>query len=313
MRRLPPLNALRALESAGRHGSFTRAAEELLVTPGAISRQIKYLEETLGLTLFERKAGALIPTARCVEYTRTLSDAFQRVENATTKLVNFERERELDVSCSMTFALRWLVPRLPDFHARYPEWIMKMTAAAPPPRLIDGGDIDVFIQLNDGTQTDLEYERLIVNELVPVCSPAFLNEHGPLDHPNDLARVPLLHSLLRPGHWPDWIATVGADGVDPAGGNFHGTSALAYQAALQGLGVAIGQVAFILDDLKAGRLVAPFRFIVADNENFNFLWGPTGRSRKVEEFHTWIAEQAAAHDIAVRAATADFVRLSKPL
>ncbi|EUB98156.1 transcriptional regulator, LysR family [Rhizobium sp. CF080] len=311
MRRLPPLNALRALEAAGRHGSFTRAAEELHVTPGAISRQIKYIEETFGLTLFERRAGALVATNKCVEYTRALSDAFQRVENATGKLLNFDRERELNLSCSMTFALRWMVPRLTSFHAKHPEWMMRMTAAVPPPRLIDGGDVDVFIQLNDGSQTDLEYEHLITNELVPVCSPGLLEAHAPLRSPADLARLPLLHSLLRPSHWPDWLATAGVENVDATAGHFHGTSALAYQAALQGLGAAMGQVAFVLDDLKAGRLVTPFKILVADNENFNFIWGPKERTRKVEEFHAWIMEQASAHAAEVRTVTANFLRLNK--
>ncbi len=311
MRRLPPLNALRALEAAGRHASFTRAAEELHVTPGAISRQIKHLEETFGLTLFERKAGALVATTRCLEYTRALSDAFQRVENATGKLLNFERDRELNLSCSMTFALRWLVPRLPDFHALHPEWLMRMTAALPPPRLIDGSDVDAFIQLNDGSQTDLEYEHLITNELIPVCSPALLASGPALTEPSDLARFPFLHSLLRPSHWPDWLAAVGVTDVDASAGNFHGSSALAYQAAIEGLGVAMGQIAFVLDDIKAGRLVTPFRIIVADNENFNFIWGPQGRTRKVEELHGWIMKQAADHKVAVQQATSDYRRISK--
>lgn len=311
MRRLPPLNALRALESAGRHASFTRAAEELHVTPGAISRQIKALEETFGLTLFERKGGALVATSACLDYIRALSDAFQRVENATGKLLNFDRERELNVSCSMTFALRWLVPRLTGFHAKHPEWLMRMTAALPPPRLIDGSDVDVFIQLNDGSQTDLEYEQLITNELVPVCSPALLVSGPPLLEPHDVAKYPLLHSLLRPSHWPDWLSAVGAPDVDTSAGNFHGTSALAYQAAIEGLGIAMGQSAFVIEDIKAGRLVTPFKIIVADNENFNFIWGQPPRTRKVEEFHRWVTGEAANHQAAVAKATSGYERLRK--
>lgn len=310
-RRLPPLNALRAFESAGRHLSFTLAAKELNVTPGAISRQIKLLEDTFGFQLFERKGGALEATPRCKVYAQSLSDVFSRIETATNILRDSERERELCVSASVTFTLLWLVPRMTHLHARHPEWTLRLTAAVPPPRLNDGGEADVFIQLNDGTQTDLKCERLLGNDLVPVCSPALLASGPPLETPSDLAHHRLLHSLLRPRHWPDWLAATGTTDVDGSGGTFLGTSALCYQAAIEGLGVAMAQVNFVIDDIVAGRLVTPFRTIVEDDEAFFFTWGGRPRSTKLDQFRSWIFQEAAAHEARIRDLTADYRRVAK--
>ncbi|MBJ3777071.1 transcriptional regulator GcvA [Acuticoccus mangrovi] len=308
-RRLPPLNALRALEAAGRHLSFTQAANELNVTPGAVSRQIKLLEETLGLQLFERKAGALEATPRCRDYAQVLSDVFSRIETATNRLTDVDRDRELCISASVTFTLLWLVPRMTAFHERHPEWQLRLTAAVPPPRLNDGGKADVFIQLNAGTETDLSCERLLGNDLIPVCSPALLESGPPLVTPADLNRHRLLHSLLRPMHWPHWLAAAGVTEVDGEAGHFHGTSALCYQAAIEGLGVAIAQLNFVVDDLVSGRLVTPFRVIAEDREAFHFIRGTKPRTAKLDQFEAWIFEEAARHEAWVRSLTADYQRL----
>lgn len=311
MRKLPPLNALRALEAAGRHNSFTLAAAELNVTPGAVSRQIKQLEELFGQTLFERKAGTLEPTERCAQFAYLLSDVFSRIESGARQLVDLDSEYEISVSASMTFTLLWLVPRLTDFHDSHPAWRMRLSAALPPPRLSDGGETDVFIQLGDGTLTDLPFVRLLHNHLVPVCSPSLLKNGPPLAVPEDLRHHTLLHSILRPQHWPDWLQTIGASEVDAATGNIQGSSALCYQAAIEGQGIAMGQLTFVIDDIVAGRLVTPFKIIVEDDQAFNFIKGAHPWSQKLEDFAGWITAQAEAHEARVASLTKDYLRVPK--
>lgn len=313
MRRLPPLNALRALEAAGRHGSFTLAAAELNVTPGAVSRQIKLLEETFGLSLFERKSGALEATEKCRAYAKTLSDVFGRIETATQRLTEAEDDHEIKLSSSMTFTLLWLVPRMAAFHDLHPRLRLRLSGAVPPPRMNDARDIDVYVQLGDGSRTELDAERLLGNDLVPVCSPKLLEKGPPLAVPGDLAQHTLLHSMLRPGHWPHWLRGAGVEGVNGREGNSHGSSALCYQAAIEGLGVAIAQVNFVIDDIAAGRLVTPFRTIVGDGECFNLIRDRSAASAKTDSFCDWIAAEARAHEARVRALTAGYERLAAPL
>ncbi|GGE50030.1 transcriptional regulator [Primorskyibacter flagellatus] len=313
MRRLPPLNALRALEAAGRHGSFSLAAAELNVTPGAVSRQIKLLEETFDMQLFERRSGALEATEKCRDYATMLSDVFDRIETATTRLTEAESDNEIKLSASMTFTLRWMVPRMTSFHDRHPHLRLRLSGAMPPPRMSDRGEVDVYVQLGDGSRTDLAVERLLGNDLVPVCSPRLLEGGPPLETPEDLANHTLLHSMLRKQHWPHWLRAVGVDGVNGRDGNTHGSSALCYQAAIEGLGVAMAQINFVIDDIAEGRLVTPFRTIVADTESFNLIRDRTETATKVQDFAGWIHGEARTHEDRVRALTRDYKRLPAPV
>lgn len=303
------MNALRALEAAGRHGSFTKAAEELNVTPGAVSRQIKLLEEGLGIELFERKSGGLEATDRCDRYSRSLTEIFNRMELATKQLLNSDYEKQLHVSCSMTFTLRWLVPRISSFHRRHPEWDLRFGASTPPPRFADADGIDVFIQLNDGRNTDLFAEPMVPNDLMPVCSPALLAKSPPINEPADLHHFHLLHSMLRPGHWPTWLERTGTDAVDPQSGTFLGSSTLAYKAAIEGLGIAMAQVPLVYDDLKAGRLVPALPIIVEDQEQFQLIWHKDMAPQKVLDFREWAFEEAEMQRLMVEAFTEGFQRL----
>jgi LysR family glycine cleavage system transcriptional activator len=306
-RRLPSLNALRALEAAGRHGSFTRAAEELEVTPGAISRQIKLLEDSFGVELFERKGGGLAATPTCAEYTRELTATFDRVERMTRRLIHANHAKQLNVSCSMTFTLRWLVPRMLKFQASNPCWELRLTAPVPPPRLVDVDVAEVFLQLTDGRklETDLVCERMFGNDLIPVCSPRLLEAHQledglPLGQPSDLSHHHLLHSVLRPDHWRDWLAATGTPNVDPDSGVWFDSSTLAYQAAIEGAGIAMGQVALVLDELLSGRLVTPFPVVYVGPDVFQLVWSGDHSVDKARDFRDWVMEEAAITDAAVR-------------
>jgi len=297
--RLPPLNALKALEAAGRHVSFTRAAEELHVTPGAISRQIKLLEDILGVELFERTNRDLRITDETKLYAATLTEVFDRIDAATQRLLNARRERPLHVHCPMTFTLKWLVTRLPAFHALYPKREIRLTTSlAPlPTHLLSTGDVDVVIQQGTGSWPDLTAHKLAGSELIPVCSPKLLSAGPPLKKVGDLAQHTLLHSLVRPNDWTDWCAAAGAPEVDAQRGLRFESSSLAYQAAHEGLGVAIGQMALVIEDIESGRLIAPFDFVHDNNTAYylTYLENAPENSR-LTEFRNWILAEAERYN-----------------
>jgi LysR family glycine cleavage system transcriptional activator len=293
--RLPPLNALRAFEAAGRHVSFTKAAEELFVTPGAISRQIKLLEEVLDVELFERTSRDLRISEEAREYVTVLGDAFHRIKQATDRLLMAHRARSLRIHCPMTFTLRWLMPRLPLFHQLYPTREIQLTTTLHPipASLLNLGEADVVIQMGKGDWPGLVTHRLAGSALVPVCSPAYLGAIAPLT-PQGLATATLLRSMARPDDWRDWLDAAGAPEVDDQRGLQFESSSLAYQAAIQGLGIAIGQMSLVADDLRTGRLVSPFDF-VHDNGNAYYLiyGGHAENDDRLIEFRDWILQQVS--------------------
>lgn len=302
-RRLPPLNALRAFEAAGRHVSFTKAAEELFVTPGAISRQIKLLEEVLGVELFERTSRDLRITDEARDYVYALSDVFDQIDRATKRLMGAHSGRLLRIHCAMTFTLRWLVPRLPLFHRLYPtrEIQLQTTLQPMPVSQLNMGDIDLAIQQGQGEWPGLIAHRLAGSALVPVCSPAMRETLGPEPSVETLANQTLLHSMARPDDWRDWLDAAGGGHIDDQRGLHFESSSLAYQAALEGIGIAIGQMSLVTDDLAAGRLVAPIDF-VHDNGNAYYLTYAAHSETKpgLVEFRDWILGQAAEYEASLK-------------
>jgi LysR family glycine cleavage system transcriptional activator len=288
--RLPPLNALRVVEAAGRHVSFTRAAEELNVTPGAVSRQVKLLEEVLGIDLFERNSRELRLTPESRTYIEALTDAFERLGGATRQFVHEHRARSLNVHCGMTFALRWLVPRLATFHTLHPKQDIRVTTAMMPVALqVESGDIDIMIKLGDGSWPNLVNYRLVDSELVPVCSPSLAATLSPSNGIDQLANQTLLHSLAAPNDWARWANAVHAADLDTDCGIRFESSILAYQAAIEGIGVAIAQRCLIQSDLDAGRLVMPFDFAHKDGNGFFLIHTPTTeRESRLVEFRDWL-------------------------
>ncbi|WP_274628205.1 transcriptional regulator GcvA [Arvimicrobium flavum] len=293
-KRLPPLNALRAFEAAGRHVSFTKAAEELFVTPGAISRQIKLLEDVLGLELFERTSRDLRIPDETREYAIALGDAFEQINRATKRLLTAHRARSMRIHCPMTFTLRWLMPRLPLFHRLYPTREIQLTTTLLPipANLLYLGDVDVVIQMGKGDWPDLVAHRLAGSALIPVCSPAYVAAMGGKMTVEMLAEATLLRSMARPDDWRDWLDAAGGQSIDDQRGLHFESSSLAYQAAIEGIGIAIGQVSLIAEDLVAGRLVTPIDF-VHDNGNAYYLtYAKHSESDpRLVEFREWILGQ----------------------
>ena len=215
---LPPLNALRAFEAAGRLSSFTLAAEELHVTPGAVSRQIKLLEETLGIPLFIRNNREVRLTPESALYLTTLTESFRRMDAATGSLRDARRDRPLRIMCSGNVATRWLFPHLRQFHTRYPNRQVLLTTSLTTASVAFDSDMtDILIRLGQAPwPADIVAHRLFDSDLIPICSPALLRADPPLRRAEDLKKHTLLYSELRPDGWQRWLKMTGLPPLGPS-------------------------------------------------------------------------------------------------
>jgi LysR family glycine cleavage system transcriptional activator len=293
MDRLPPLNAIRAFEAAARHLSITVAADELNVTPGAVSRQIRSLEESLGLQLLYRGHRQITLTSAGEDYYRAVTKAMDGLREATRRLTKRARRKQLKIRAYTTFAMRWLIPRLSSFHAANPGIEVLLTASLDP---VDfrKEDIDGAIRLGDGKWSGVNAYRLVSNVLLPVCSPRLLSDGNNVTKPADLRHQTLLHSIARPDDWRYWLEATGVDReVEPRGGMSYQSSAMAYAAAVEGQGFAIAQQFLVADDLASGRLVAPFHQTVDMGDFTYYLLTPADRaeSPSMATFRTWLLDQ----------------------
>jgi LysR family glycine cleavage system transcriptional activator len=254
-RRLPPLNALRAFEAAARHLSFTRASQELNVTQAAISHQVKALEERLGVPLFRRLNRRLLLTDAGQDYLPPVRDAFDRIAAATDRLDARDSVGVLTVTVLASFAAKWLVPRLGRFRDAHPDIDMRI---APSSHLTDFSreDVDLALRYGRGTWPGLRADRLMTEDIFPMCSPALLEGAHAIRSPADLRHHTLLHDEGY-GDWRTWLLAAGVDGVDPTRGPVFTDSGMVIQAAVEGQGVALGRSALAAADLDAGRLVRP--------------------------------------------------------
>lgn len=294
MRRLPPLNAIRAFEATARHLSFTKAARELCVTQGAVSRHVAALERELAAKLFLRHHRAIELTAKGEIYFRALRDAFERILDATEHVAGVADSSTLRVKLPPTFAIRWIVPRLARLHALDRSLDVQITTSHSPVDF-DREEIDVAIHSGDAPPPGTISTRLFGEILTPVCSPSLLRQGRALRQPADLRRHTLLCSLHRPQDWPAWIEAAGVKGVDGNSGLKFENSSLAYQAAIDRLGIAMAQTALVAEDLEAGRLVAPFGLRVPGRGAYFIVYPPRSRElEKVRRFVAWILEECAA-------------------
>jgi len=292
-RKLPPLNAVRAFEAAGRYLSFTGAAQELLVTQSAVSRHVSVLEDWLGAKLFFRRQRGIELTPRGEAYFRSLSTALDQIDQATRRMRDDSDEKVLRLKLPPTFAIRWLVPRLHGFQALHPE-IEVQVATSHQAANFEREDVDVFVHSEFGAPPGEGYRRLFGEVLLPVCSPALIERGPPLDRPSDLAGHVLLSSLHRPRDWPLWLAAAGITTLEAKGAISFDNAALAYQAAIDSLGVVMAQRALIEDDLATGRLIAPFERQVPTQGAYYLAFHP-GRPKpaRVAAFEAWLLAEAA--------------------
>jgi LysR family glycine cleavage system transcriptional activator len=253
--RLPPLNAIKAFEAAARLGSFSRAAEELNVTHGAISRQIRLLEDWLGIRLFLRTSRNAVLTQAGTDLLAEAGPALDRLAAASRRLQTRAPPAEVvRVSALPTFAMRWLIPRLPDFQRHHPGVELQIVTASTPAEQFRM-DVDAVIS-GPSRQAGWVGTRFLGEARLPVLSPDLM-ERCPLRTPADLGQHTLLHAATLRDAWPRWLAAADVSDLKPARDQVFEHFYFAIQAALEGLGVLIGPVALISDELRAGRLLAP--------------------------------------------------------
>jgi LysR family transcriptional regulator, glycine cleavage system transcriptional activator len=297
MRTLPSLNALRAFEVCGRLLSVQLAAAELNVTPAAVSRQIKLLEDQLGVQLFERGHRSITLTQVGTSYLADIVRGFEAMRTATINLTEVRRRRTLKIRGYTTFAMNWLLPHLSTFHREHPDVEVIFTTSLQPVDF-NTEDVDAAIRLSHAPSSEIGSDRLVPNELVPVCSPDFLRAHPDLNDasPETLSNLTLLHSLARREDWAKWLDEAGVRGVNPLGGLSYESSVLAYGAAMQGHGVAIAQRVLVANQLREGTLVMPFSFVLDLGAFTYYLVYPHEHLQKPEfaAFREWLLSVSAA-------------------
>jgi LysR family glycine cleavage system transcriptional activator len=301
------LNALRAFEAAARHLNFSRAADELSVTPGAVSQQIQNLEDYVGVSLFKRTPKGLLLTDAAQTALPALRDAFDRLSEAASLLTAAVDGRRLTLTAPPSFAAKWLMPRLKGFEEAYPQVDVWLSADM---EIVDftAGEVDLAIRYGAGRYPALELQRLMSETVIPVASPALMAE-TPLERPEDLANHILLHDGSPDADescpdWSMWLAARGVRGVDGTRGPRFNQSSLVIEAAMsgRGRGIALAKRTLAQDDLDAGRLIAPLQIATAVDFAY-YLVHPKAKGRlpQVKAFVAWISAEAAAHEAALAA------------
>ena len=289
---LPPLNALRSFDAAARHGSFTRAANELCVTQGAVSHQVKALETELGLKLFNRERNGLVITEVGREYLSVVRDAFDRIALGTERLVSRQRSGVLTVSTSPDFAAKWLVNRLGRFADAHPEIDLRVSATM---HHVDFAreDVDLAIRHGIGEWPGLDAVNLCAEELFPVCSPALRSGRRGIHSPEDVLQFPLLHMDDR-RDWSRWLEIAGAAGEGLLHGPILNHASMLIDAAINGQGIALARTALVAADLIDGRLIRPFQ-IALPLKNTYWIVCPKATSMlpKIVAFRDWLLAEAA--------------------
>lgn len=292
---LPPLNALRVFEAAARLGSFKAAAEELHVTPSAVSHQIANLESVLNIPLFDRagRRHALNETGEA--YSRAIHDALSRLSRATQEVADNSADLALNILASPSFASIWLMPRIDDFLSEHPEWRVRVEATTAQSLL---SDADVGIFYGAPTDAGMDVTPIVADRILVLCSPKLLEQGPPLTRPSDVASHVLIDSRNR-RQWRNWLKSHGIDNTSVRREMSVGRSTVAIEAALQGLGIILESDFLAAGEIADGRLVAPFDDIESPPaEDAYFLVTRRGSpdKRPVASFVKWMEREiAAAH------------------
>ena len=296
--RLPPLSALRVFEAAARYESFKQAAEELFVTPGAVSQQIRLLEEHVGVELFQRDGRRVVLTDAGKASAMILKEAFEKMFEATRVMKSGTQKGRVTVSAAPSFAAKWLMPRLYDFSAAN-EDIDVWVSADMAPVDFAVSDIDLAVRYGNGHYAGLNTEHLLAEAVVPVCSP-LLFEAAPMNKPADLAHHVLLHDVgfeTDPScpDWPMWLKAHGVEGVDASRGPRFNQSSMVIEAAVAGRGVALAKRTIAEQDLRTGKLMVLFNQADAPlNFGYYLVWPQTREPSPAQlRFMEWLRAEAA--------------------
>lgn len=289
---LPPLTSLRSFEAVARQLSFSKAAEELNVTPGAVSQQIRAFEERLGARLFDRTRRSVALTrlaARMLPDVQAGLDLLTRACNRSIPL----GERTLTISVTPSFASKWLMPRLPSFYDQNPDIDLRISATVELADFKRDG-IDFAIRLGHGRYPGLHAEPLLGEALTPLCSPKILKGKGRLKTPDDLRKHRMIHDTSIPGQgeysaWDKWLAVAGAKHISARRGARFTLAELAMQAAIDGAGIVLGRLVLAEGDVAAGRLVRPFKTVLPLDVSY-FLVRSEGATPRPEmlRFRDWL-------------------------
>jgi len=297
-RRLPPLNGLRAFEASARYLSFTKAAEELNVTPAAVSQQVKSLEEYFGVQLFKRLTRALMLTDSGQLVLPILREGFDKLAEADRILRSRQDNRILTVSLAPSFGAKWLVPRLDRFRRAYPDYDIRIDATDTRADF-RRDNVDIALRYGRGNYPGVVSECLIADTAVPVCSPKLLEQEHPLREPADLRYHTLLHIQWKmendaAPNWRMWLKAAGLTGIDFDRGPQFSMESMAIQAAIEGQGVALISTALVEADIAARRLIRPFPDDVNQQTNFSYyLVYPEAHLQrpKVAAFRDWVMRE----------------------
>jgi LysR family glycine cleavage system transcriptional activator len=291
-RRLPPLKALPAFEAAARHLSFTAAADELGLTHGAISHQMKALEAHLGVALFRRLNRRIELTEVGNAFLRAVRTALDVVETSANQIAAPAQRGPLVLSCLPTFMMRWLLPRLYEFSAKHPDIEVRLSASYAP---VDFAQDSVDAAIRVGTPTwpgGIEAHAFLEERVGPVCSPDLLKRR-PLARPADLRQHTLLHTDSRLDAWPHWIEVVGVKGIASGKGPRFEHYYFLLEAAVGGLGVALAPYPLVAEDLRRGRLVAPLDFVSSDRAYYFLSLRERANVAKIRTFRSWLTSATA--------------------
>jgi LysR family glycine cleavage system transcriptional activator len=290
---LPSLNGLRAFEAAARLTSFTLAAAELNVTQTAISHQIRRLEDQLGRKLFIRQNRALTLTREARDYLPAVRAAFEDLRRATARLQRIEHDDRLTVSTTASLATKWLISRVAAFQDANPGLEVRITTST---HLVDfrREEVDLAVRYGRGNWPGLRAHWLMAERLFPVCSPALLNHANPLRQPADLAHHTLLHTTVSRDDWRLWLTAAGLPhAIAARRGLTFDFGFMAIQAAVDGLGVALGGVHLVEADIAAGRLLAPFDTELPQDAGYYVVTPEaTVDTQKIALFRDWLIASA---------------------
>ena len=301
LRHIPGLQSLKAFDASARHLSFTKAAQELNVTPAAVSHQIKQLEEAIGVPLFQRTSRHMQLTRQGLILKPAIADALDGLTKALQRIRQTDNPKQVRVTASPSIAAKWLVPRIDRFLDSVPGADVRIDVSSSVLDF-DRDDVDVAIRFGDGNYPGLQVDKMFHDVLFPVCSPAVLQRGKPLREPRDLLQHTLIHLEYEAqgAVWPNWRMWMLAAGVkdfnDTRGLHFSQTS-LAIQAAIDGHGIALGDSTLVGDDIAAGRLVKPFELSLRSPAQFAYhlitLRDLAGRPM-TKAFRDWIIAETAA-------------------
>ena len=299
LEQFPGLRSLRAFNAAARHLSFTKAADEMGVTPAAISHQIKELEDQIGVALFTRTSRSMVLTREGDILSTAAAESLETLARAVKRIKRLENRKVLKVSASPSIAAKWLVPRLDRFLDQAPGAEVRVDVSTTALDF-ERDDVDIAIRFGQGRYPGLKSDLLFMDKIFPVCSPRIITKEKPLAQPKDLLRHTLIHldyeaqGIFWP-NWKMWMLAAGITDFDDKRGLHFGQTSLTVQAAIDGHGVALGDSNLVADDLASGRLVKPFELSLRAPSQFAYhVVSPldTSQNPLVEAFRQWALSEA---------------------